>query len=79
MPTQKLDGSSDEAVLTIGRFHGGEVGNVIPDSGELTGTIRTYDELIRVFLKLRLTKNAQGIAAPSVLPQLLPLEAVAPH
>jgi len=56
-------GSSEEAVLTIGSFHGGEVGNVIPDSAVLNGTIRTYDEKIRSFLKQRLTEIAQGIAA----------------
>lgn len=55
--------SSEEAVLTIGSFHGGEVGNVIPDSAVLSGTIRTYDEKIRAFLKQRLTEIAQGIAA----------------
>lgn len=55
--------SSEEAVLTIGSFHGGEVGNVIPDSAVLSGTIRTYDEKIRTFLKQRLTEIAEGIAA----------------
>ena len=55
--------SAEEAVLTIGSFHGGEVGNVIPDSAELKGTIRTYDESIRTFLKQRLIEISQGIAA----------------
>ena len=55
--------SSDEAVLTIGSFHGGDVGNVIPDSAALNGTIRTYDEKTRALLKQRLTEVAQGIAA----------------
>ena len=55
--------SSEEAVLTIGSFHGGEVGNVIPDNAVLNGTIRTYDEKIRTFLKQRLTEIVQGIAA----------------
>lgn len=55
--------SSEEAVLTIGSFHGGDVGNVIPDCAVLSGTIRTYDEQIRSFLKQRLTEIAQGIAA----------------
>lgn len=54
--------SSDEAVLTIGSFHGGEVGNVIPDSAVLGGTIRTYDETIRAYLKQRLTEISEGIA-----------------
>lgn len=55
--------SSDEAVLTIGSFHGGEVGNVIPDSAVLNGTIRTYDEKTRAYLKQRMTEISQGIAA----------------
>lgn len=55
--------SSDEAVLTIGMFHGGEVGNVIPDSAALGGTIRTYDEKTRAYLKERMTEIAQGIAS----------------
>lgn len=55
--------ASDEAVLTIGTFHGGEVGNVIPDSATLGGTIRTYDEKTRTYLKERMTEICQGIAS----------------
>ena len=53
---------SDEAVLTIGTIHGGGASNVIPDSVELGGTIRTYDEDVRSFLKTRMTEIAEGIA-----------------
>lgn len=55
--------ASEEAVLTIGTFHGGEAGNVIPDSAIMGGTIRTYDEKTRVYLKERMTAVAKGIAA----------------
>ena len=55
--------STDEAVLTIGTFHGGTAENVIADSAELGGTIRTYDENTRSFLKERMTQIAEGIAA----------------
>lgn len=54
---------SDEAVLTIGTIHGGGAANVIPDSVELGGTIRTYDEEIRSYLKTRMTEISDGIAA----------------
>ncbi|MDE7445365.1 MAG: amidohydrolase [Lachnospiraceae bacterium] len=54
---------SDEAVLTIGSIHGGDAANVIPDTVELCGTIRTYDEEIRSFLKTRMNEISQGIAA----------------
>lgn len=55
--------ASDEAVLTFGSFHGGDVGNVIPDSATLSGTIRTYDEDTRNYLKQRMTDISQGIAS----------------
>lgn len=55
--------ASDEAVLTFGSFHGGDVGNVIPDSATLSGTIRTYDEDTRNYLKQRMTDISRGIAS----------------
>ena len=54
---------SDEAVLTFGTIHGGAAENVIPDFVELGGTIRSYDEDVRSFLKKRMTEITQGIAA----------------
>ncbi|MDD6571604.1 MAG: M20 family metallopeptidase [Thermoflexaceae bacterium] len=53
---------SDEAVLTIGSIHAGNAGNVIPDSAELCGTIRTYDEDVRNLMKERMTDIATSIA-----------------
>ncbi|MGN0484345.1 MAG: M20 family metallopeptidase [Lachnospiraceae bacterium] len=52
----------DEAVLTIGSIHGGNADNAIPDSVELGGTLRTYDEEVRSFLKQRMTEISEGIA-----------------
>lgn len=54
--------ASNEAVLTIGTFHAGEAGNVIPDTATMGGTIRTYDEKTRAYLKERMTAIAQSIA-----------------
>lgn len=53
----------DEAVLTIGTIHAGNAANAIPDTVELRGTIRTYDEEIRAYLKQRMTEISAGIAA----------------
>lgn len=53
----------DEAVLTIGTIHGGNAANVIPDTVELGGSIRTYDEDVRSFLKTRMTEISEGIAS----------------
>jgi hippurate hydrolase len=53
---------SDEAVLTIGSIHGGNAANVIPDTVELSGTIRTYDEDVRAFIKERIAQISTGVA-----------------
>ena len=54
--------ATEEAVLTIGTFQGGTAENVIADSVTMGGTIRTYDEKTRVYLKQRMTEIAQSIA-----------------
>ena len=54
--------ASDEAVLTIGTFHAGEAGNVIPDTATMGGTIRTYDEKTRAYLKERITAITKNVA-----------------
>lgn len=55
--------ASEEAVLTVGKFNGGTAENVIADSALLGGTIRTYDEKTRAFLKERMVQIAEGVAA----------------
>ncbi len=54
--------ATEEAVMTIGTFQGGTTGNVIADSATMQGTIRTYDETTRSFLKQRMTEIAQSVA-----------------
>lgn len=44
----------DRAVLTIGAFHAGTAGNVIPNTASMSGTIRTMDEKVRTHIKARL-------------------------
>jgi hippurate hydrolase len=53
---------SEAAVLTIGTIHGGNAENAIPDRVEMGGTLRTYDEEVRSFMKKRMTEISQGIA-----------------
>ncbi len=54
--------ASDEAVLTIGTFHGGSAENVIADTVHMGGTIRTYREETRSFLKKRVEEIAVSVA-----------------
>jgi len=53
---------SDEAVLTIGTIHAGNASNAIPDTATMGGTIRTYDEETRAYLKTRMEEIITGIA-----------------
>jgi hippurate hydrolase len=52
----------DRAVLTIGTMHAGSAANAIPDTAVMGGSIRTFDEEIRSFVKKRLEEIAEGIA-----------------
>lgn len=52
----------DLAVLTIGTMHAGTAANVIPDTVVMEGTLRTYDEQIRIFIKERIKQITEGIA-----------------
>ncbi|MDD3409306.1 MAG: M20 family metallopeptidase [Eubacteriales bacterium] len=51
------------ALLTIGSFHAGAVGNVIADQAEIEGTIRSLDEGVRGTLEDALANMARHIAA----------------
>jgi hippurate hydrolase len=53
---------SEQAVLTIGTIHAGAAANVIPDTVTMGGTIRTYDEETRQYLKDRMTEISKSIA-----------------
>lgn len=52
----------EQAVLTIGTMNAGTAPNVIPDFVVMSGSIRTFDEETRSFIKKRLTDIAKGTA-----------------
>ncbi|NWL26622.1 amidohydrolase [Paenarthrobacter ureafaciens] len=54
---------TQSAVLTVGTIKGGSSPNAIPDSAEVTGTIRTMSEEQRLMVQRRLREVANGIAA----------------
>lgn len=54
---------SKPAVLTIGTIHGGSAFNVIADSVEMTGTLRTFDEDLRQTILRRIPEIAAGITS----------------
>lgn len=52
----------DRLALTVGQMHGGNTSNVIPDTGFLAGTLRTFNEETRNFVKKRMEEISEGIA-----------------
>lgn len=45
--SRKANLTLSPAVVTIGSIHGGQAGNVVPDTVRMSGTIRTYDDTVR--------------------------------
>jgi amidohydrolase len=50
------------AVVTVGRFTGGNRANIVPDQVELEGTIRAFDENVRADIQQRIKNLATNIA-----------------
>ncbi|HSV51447.1 MAG TPA: amidohydrolase [Burkholderiaceae bacterium] len=63
--SRQLNISNEPAVLTIGAINGGNRENIVPESVEMIGTLRTFDEEMRSEAKQRITTTAQNIAAAS--------------
>ena len=59
------DITREPAVVTIGMIRGGVRDNIIPDSVEMRGTIRTFDEEMRDDIHERVTTLAESVARGS--------------
>jgi amidohydrolase len=60
-----LDIAREPAVVTIGAIKGGVRENIIPDSVEMRGTIRAFDEEMRDEIHDRVTTLAEAVARGS--------------
>lgn len=63
--SRTLDLNREPAVVTIGAIKGGVRENIIPETVEMRGTIRSFDEGMRDDIHARVTQLAEGIAAAS--------------
>ncbi|MBP6053985.1 MAG: amidohydrolase, partial [Pseudomonadales bacterium] len=63
IPSRQLDITKAPAVITIGSIHGGVRGNIIPDTVEMVGTIRNFDDGVRKELLMRVERTATAIAS----------------
>ncbi|MGQ0539395.1 MAG: amidohydrolase, partial [Gemmatimonadaceae bacterium] len=60
--SRTVDLTRTPAVVTVGIIRGGVRNNIVPDSAELVGTIRTFDEATRDSLHARVARVAESIA-----------------
>ena len=60
--SRSLELTKQPAVVTFGAFRGGNRGNIIPESVELLGTIRTFDDGMHGQARERLAQIARGVA-----------------
>ena len=65
LTSRQTDLTLTPAVVTVGMMRGGIRTNIVPDSVDMAGTIRTFDEQVRAQLHQRLTRTAESIAAAS--------------
>ena len=62
IPSRHVDITKNPTVITIGSIHGGNRGNIIPDSVVMQGTLRTFDMQDREDIVGRMHKTLDNIA-----------------
>lgn len=63
--SRTIDLTEEPAVVTIGAIRGGVRENIIPDSVEMRGTIRTFNEAMRDDIHERVTTLAEAVSRGS--------------
>jgi len=62
IPSRQIDITRSPVVVTVGSIHGGNRGNIIPDTVVMEGTIRSHDEDIRNQLHTKIKEVAEATA-----------------
>ncbi len=61
--SRQLDATKTPSIVTVGKIEGGVRNNIIPETVELVGTIRTFDADTRLDIHDRIERTATNIAA----------------
>jgi amidohydrolase len=61
--SRQVDVAKQPSVLTVGTINAGTRHNIVPETATMSGTLRTYDEEMRGFIKTRMQETAHLIAA----------------
>ncbi len=62
IPSRQIDVTRSPVVVTVGSIHGGNRGNIIPDTVVMEGTIRSHDEGIRDQLHAKIKEVTEATA-----------------
>ncbi|HBX37775.1 MAG TPA: amidohydrolase [Pseudohongiella sp.] len=62
IPSRQLDATLTPSIVTVGAINGGLRSNIIPDSVEMIGTLRTFDAETRRQIHQRVERTAKQIA-----------------
>jgi len=62
IPSRQVDSSLAPSIVTVGSIHGGVRNNIIPDTVEMLGTIRSLDAKMREDIHVRIKRTAEDIA-----------------
>lgn len=60
--SRKADLTASPTAVTIGTIHGGSSTNIVPETVEMTGTLRAYDEQVRAQAQQDIRVTAENIA-----------------
>jgi amidohydrolase len=63
--SRQIDITELPAVVTVGKIDGGVRNNIIPDTVEMRGTIRTFDPKVRADIIERMRRTTENIAGAS--------------
>ncbi len=61
--SRQLDVTTTPSIVTVGKIEGGVRNNIIPESVEMVGTIRTFDAKTRLDIHERIRRTATNIAS----------------
>lgn len=61
--SRQVDVTLEPSIITVGKISGGVRNNIIPDSVNMVGTIRTFNAAMRDEIHMRIRRTAENIAA----------------
>lgn len=68
---------AESAVITVGQIHAGNAFNIIPDTLELEGTLRTFNKDVQRTLETRIREMANGVALSAGMSAQIEMERIA--